>query len=366
MRKKRAGKFAGPKISERANADLSVSPEWLQPLSLKSRLNAAAEHKRPFEIKDRYSGRVLFETEAETLKDAVEEAVTLQVSLTCADLRNADLGGAYLAQAKLSNADLSGANLFRALLHRAHLMGTCFCNTDLRYANFRYANLKKAILRNSELICTCFPGSNLVQADFRGSNLEGADLSGANLTGTSFDPRPMVPNEGSFEAYKGVFDKQGNLVIARILIPEDARRMTPLAGRVCRAEFVKVIELNRDVSLTKCKFWPDRIYHVGGIVRDVNYDNDSNVQIGIAQHGIHFYLTREEAEQCWQVQWYPPLVPTAEYWESDGTYRGWIGGIKYLNQPNNQESRWRAGTLFDAYKAKLMNQWDEEEKSQQR
>jgi len=49
-----------------------------------------------------------------------------------------------------------------------------------------------------------------------------------------------------------------------------------------------------------------------------------------------------------------------EYWKSSETYRGWIGGIKYLNQPDNQESRWQAGTLFDAYKAKLMNQWDEE------
>ena len=72
------------------------------PSPSKSRLNASAKHKRPIEIKDRYSGRVLFETEAETLKDALEEAVMSGVNLSCADLRNADLGGAYLAGAQLS------------------------------------------------------------------------------------------------------------------------------------------------------------------------------------------------------------------------------------------------------------------------
>jgi uncharacterized protein YjbI with pentapeptide repeats len=104
-----------------------------QPFSFKSRLNASVKYKRPIEIKDRHSGRVLFETEAETLKDALEEAVMFGVNLSCADLRNADLGGAYLASAQLSNADFSGANLFKAILMKSHLMGTRFCNVDLRY-----------------------------------------------------------------------------------------------------------------------------------------------------------------------------------------------------------------------------------------
>jgi len=275
------------------------------------------------------------------------------VSLTCADLRNADLGGAWLAQAELSNADLSGANLFKAILHGAHLIGTRFCNVDLRHANIRRANLKKATLRNSELLCTCFLGSNLVHADFQGSNLEGIDLRDTNITGTSFGPRPMAPEKGSFEAWKVIYDKEANPVIVRILIPEDAQRTTPLGGRVCRAEFVKVLELSSDISFAKCRFWPDRVYYIGGIVNDVGYDN--NVQIGCSEHGIQFYLTREEIIQ----DWFPPSVSVAEYWRS-ATYRGWINGIKYVNQPNDEEGKWRAGTLFDAYKAKLMNQWAEE------
>ena len=222
----------------------------------------------------------------------------------------------------------------------------------LRYANFRYANLKKAVLQSSDLICTQFLESNLTYADFQGSNLEGADLRGANLTDTYFDPRPTAPEEGSFVAYKEVFDKQGNLAIARILIPEDAQHTTPLVGRACRAEFVKVLELSRDVSFAKCRFWPNRVYHVGGIVNDVDYDDD--VQSGYSTHGIQFYLTREEVEE--PNYYYPPLYrqPAAECWKRT-IYKGRVDGIKCINQPDNKEGKWRAGKLFNASTAKLMN-----------
>jgi uncharacterized protein YjbI with pentapeptide repeats len=84
-------------------------------------MNTSVKHKRPLKIKDRYSGRILFETEAEMLKDALEEAVMSGVNLSCADLRSADLGGAYLAGAQLSNADFSGANLFGITVDKATL-----------------------------------------------------------------------------------------------------------------------------------------------------------------------------------------------------------------------------------------------------
>jgi len=84
-------------------------------------MNALTKHKMPIKIKDRYSDRMLFETEEKTLKNALEEAVVLGVNLSCADLRNADLGGASLNGAHLSNADFSGANLFRITLNRATL-----------------------------------------------------------------------------------------------------------------------------------------------------------------------------------------------------------------------------------------------------
>jgi len=323
-------------------------------------MNTSVKHKRPIKIKDRHSGRVLFETGAETLKDAVEEAVISGVNLSCADLRNADLGGAYLANAQFCNADFSRANLFGVILDRAALIGARFYSVDMRYSNIRYANLKKAVLRNSELICTCFSESNLTRTDFRSSSLEGADLRGANLTGTSFDLRPMAPEEGSFVAWKKVYDALGNPTIAEVLIPEDAKRTTPLFGRMCQAEFVKVLKLGRDVSIAKGKFNPERIYAVGETVHALNYDNDSNVQVEATQQGLQFYLTCEEIKQN---IWFPPIMPTAEYWKS-ATYRGWVDGIKCINQPDNKESKWRAGKLFSVSTAKLLNRWDKEDREE--
>jgi AraC-like DNA-binding protein/quercetin dioxygenase-like cupin family protein len=268
------------------------------------------KHKMPIEIKDRHSGRILFETGAETLKDALEEAVVSNVNLSCADLRNADLREACLANANLSNADFSGANLFKTVLHRSNLIGTCFYNVDLRGADIRYANLKKAVLQNSDLRVADFMQSDLTQADFRNSKLGDASLRDANITSTYFDPRPKAPEKGSFVGWKKVYDEQGNPLIATVLIPEDAKRTTPLFGRRCRAEFVKVLGFSRSVSFAKCRFYP-KIYRVGEIVR-TGYYYDSDVQVGNTR-GIHFFLTREEAEQD---RWGLPFVPTAEYWKS--------------------------------------------------
>jgi len=216
------------------------------------------------------------------------------------------------------------------------------------------------------VICADFSQSNLTRADFRNSDLENALFQNANLTGTSFDARPKAPEKGSFVGWKRVYDKQGNSVIAELLIPEDAKRVTPLFGRMCRAEFVKVLELSPNISFAKCKFYPDRVYRVGEIVHAGFYDD--NVQIGCTLFGgIHFFLTREEAEQHsvpsllvpGTENWQPPTV----YWKG-AIYRGWVNGIKYLNQPDNKEGRWQTGKLFNASTAKLLNQWDKEDKEE--
>jgi len=321
-------------------------------------MNTSAKHKRPIEIKDRHSGRILFETEAETLKDAVEEAVILHVNLSCADLRNADLGGAFLDGAQLSNADFSGANLFKAVLHKSSLIGARFSSVDLRYTNIRYANLKKAVLQNSNLVGADFSRSDLTKTDFRNSNLEYVSLRGANITGISLDPKPMIPEKGSFIAWRSVYDIQGNRLIAKLLILEDTKHVIPLVGQVGRAESVKVLEFSRDVSVARCKFCPDRVYRVGEIVHAACYDDDVH---SANAFGIHFVLSYEETRRDHGFQF--PLVPVARYWKSD-TYRTWVNGVKLVNQGDKEV--WRAGTLFDASTAKLMNQWDKEEKLQKR
>ena len=61
-------------------------------------------------IKNNYGG-IIFTSAALTIKDALVEAVSKRVSLRCADLGDANLGGAHLRCADLSGADLRDANL---------------------------------------------------------------------------------------------------------------------------------------------------------------------------------------------------------------------------------------------------------------
>src|SRR5258706_5624239 len=75
------------------------------------------------EIKQRFSGAVLFALETKSLKLCVQAAVEQKISLSEADLRGADLRGADLSEADLRGADLSMADLSMADLSRADLRG---------------------------------------------------------------------------------------------------------------------------------------------------------------------------------------------------------------------------------------------------
>ena len=79
--------------------------------------------KVKIEIKNRWTGSVLFEYEKEdnTLKDTVEEAVKQGADLSEAYLRGAYLSGADLRGANLRGADLRGANLSGANLSGAYI-----------------------------------------------------------------------------------------------------------------------------------------------------------------------------------------------------------------------------------------------------
>ncbi|EPF2701516.1 pentapeptide repeat-containing protein [Salmonella enterica subsp. enterica serovar Altona] len=93
-----------------------------------------------------------------------------------ADLRGANLRGAYLRGANLRGADLRGADLCGAYLRDADL-----CDADLCGANLRDAYLRGADLRDADLC-----GAYLRDADLRGANLRGADLRDAYLPDLTF------------------------------------------------------------------------------------------------------------------------------------------------------------------------------------
>jgi Family of unknown function (DUF5758)/Pentapeptide repeats (8 copies) len=204
-----------------------------------------------------------------------------------ANLSGANLGGADLRSADLRSANLYGANLYGAYLSGANLGGANLVGADLRSANLRGADLRSANLRGANLYGAYLSGANLSGADLSGANLRSAELKGANLRNAKLPAFLITPQEGSFIAWKKAI-----AFIVKLEIPAEARRTSSLVGRKCRAEFVRVLEIEGAKEATTSRHGPRTIYRVGEIVRPDKYDDDIRIE---CSNGIHFFLTKEEA-----------------------------------------------------------------------
>jgi hypothetical protein len=143
--------------------------------------------------------------------------------------------------------------------------------------------IKQAIQANANL-----RSANLRSADLSGADLSSADLSGAkNLAGVQAASLLMCPEEGSFIAWKKC---QGE-VIVKLLVPAESRRSTA-TSRKCRTEFVDVLEVfGADVGVSG--YNPNVKYRKGERVTCHEWEENRWIECG---GGIHFYITRVEAE----------------------------------------------------------------------
>jgi hypothetical protein len=181
-----------------------------------------------------------------------------------------------------SDKGLSGSDMKYAVLISADLRQKDLSGADLSYADLRYAILIDACLRNAKLI----------GADLRYAILSGANLSGANLTNAKL-PHFQIPQEGSLR----VWGKKGGTLV-EMQVPAWARRTGCLIGRKCRAEEVEVIKVYNTDGRVHSKIVDENamytLYQDGMIIYPDYYDDDIRVA---CTHGIHFFLTREEAEE---------------------------------------------------------------------
>lgn len=186
-----------------------------------------------------------------------------------------NLVGANLVGANLCGADLSGADLRGADLRGADLWGA-----HLGAANLEGANLGGAYLS----------GVDLRGADLRGASLEGANLEGANLQDANLGAW-QITTQGECQGWKKI---RGHLI--RLRIPAEARRTNSLLGRKCRCEWAVVQDITGldgdPVDEVGGGYDPWLVYRVGETVRPDKYDDDIRLE---CTHGIHFFLTKEEA-----------------------------------------------------------------------
>ena len=151
--------------------------------------------------------------------------------------------------------------------------------------SLREADLRRADLREADL-----EGADLRRANLRRANLRGADLEGANLRWAILHeaklPHFQLP-EGVLIVWKAV---AGNIVC--LSIPAEARRTATPIGRKCRAEYADVISIGGKGLLTATTRGLE--YAVGRRVTPDKYDPDIRLE---CTNGIHFFTTREEAEE---------------------------------------------------------------------
>jgi uncharacterized protein YjbI with pentapeptide repeats len=106
------------------------------------------------EIKNRFTGEVIFahEQDDNTIAVTVKVALSLKISLRYANLSYANLSYANLTSADLTSADLRGANLSSADLTSADLTSADLRGANLSGANLSGANLSSADGNGSEVL----------------------------------------------------------------------------------------------------------------------------------------------------------------------------------------------------------------------
>jgi len=116
------------------NKEIELTDEEVKAI-VKQNPTPLEEKKVGLEIKNSFTGNVIFTSTKTTWKEAVEEA----------NLNRANLNRANLSEVNLSEANLYGADLYGADLYGADLSGA-----NLSRANLSEANLSEAELMNAK------------------------------------------------------------------------------------------------------------------------------------------------------------------------------------------------------------------------
>ena len=243
------------------------------------------------EIKHRFTGQVICAFDVETMRDAVIKAVKSGADLSGADLSGANLYGANLSGANLYGANLSRANLSGADLSGANLYGANLYGADLSLADLSLADLSRADLSRANLSGANLSGANLSRANLSGANLYGADLYGAKEIPAIAIAQNNICPEGTFIGWK----KLRHGLIAKLQIIGD--RVNSLGSRKCRASLVHVMAIydgeNKFDGVEYDQHTGKLAYQAGEFVKPDSYDPSIYVE---CSNGIHFFLTRTEAE----------------------------------------------------------------------
>lgn len=227
-------------------------------------------------IVGKYSLADILERHKHWINEDIEGWENMRANLSGADLCYADLCGADLCYADLSHANLYSASICYANLRCADLSYASLSYANLRYANFRCVDLHYADLSHA----------NLYNVDFSGANLY--YTSGANRyhTDCGIGYRKGKILTDNIVGYK----KCKNNVMVTLEIPRGAVVFS-INGNKCRTNKAKVIAIDgADRAISDRKHFT---YYIGDEITVYNFNCEYNVECA---EGIHFFMTKEEAE----------------------------------------------------------------------
>ena len=233
------------------------------------------------------------------------------VNLHGYDLRKIDLNNVNLEEANLSEANLSqslirssnfrAANLSSAGFKNSNIFGTSFFAAILQYTDFSnsrvidselaYANLVRAKLTDVVFHGTKFENANFFRADISGSYFESADLNDADIEkaiGNLLEYRKGKILKEPINGYKKI---DGDMIILEI--PAGAVVFS-INGNICRTNKAKVTDIIADYPNDNTYYDSNAIeYSIDKVINVENFDLIYNAG---STTGIHFFMTREEAE----------------------------------------------------------------------
>ncbi len=177
-------------------------------------------------------------------------------------------------------------------------MRVVFREMDISHMNLSCTDLSNVIFMDCSICYINFSCAEMDNIQFRRCRIYACNFYGAHLSGSMFKNCileisnsflfPACPTEGSFIGWKACCDGK----IVKLLIPEDAKRSSATT-RKCRASHVKVLEILGNYSFAH-SFYDRTIYEEGKEVFADYFEYDRWKE---CSNGIHFFITREEAEE---------------------------------------------------------------------
>ncbi len=208
--------------------------------------------------------------------------------------RNAAISHTHMDGTKMVRAVITDASLNVVLMGGADLSGASFGGSKLGHVNMRMANIQRANFTSAHIKeSCCFEHANLASASFTSASIsKDTSFESASLQGCRFDGEERNRLGRILDHPIKGYKRSGEGDIVTLEIPAGAIVFSINNGK-CRTNIAKVVDTVGKPELTSI-FDREFKYRVGDEITPKNgFDLAYNVECA---SGIHFFLTREEAE----------------------------------------------------------------------